>query len=114
MAQFQDHGHARSSNNLFSNIVLFLGGLFWKFLSRFINPTELELKEETVVCINRVSKATTGGRSMRFNSLVVGLKYGLNYSIFSIMSTKPGEMAGYSSLKHEGGSSASYRINSMY
>jgi small subunit ribosomal protein S5 len=29
------------------------------------------LKEETVVCINRVSKATTGGRSMRFNSLVV-------------------------------------------
>jgi small subunit ribosomal protein S5 len=40
-------------------------------LSTFINPTELELKEETVVCINRVSKATTGGRSMRFNSLVV-------------------------------------------
>jgi len=40
-------------------------------LSTFINPTELDLKEETVVCINRVSKATTGGRSMRFNSLVV-------------------------------------------
>ena len=40
-------------------------------MSTFINPTELELKEETVVCINRVSKATTGGRSMRFNSLVV-------------------------------------------
>ena len=40
-------------------------------MSAFINPTELELKEETVVCINRVSKATTGGRSMRFNSLVV-------------------------------------------
>jgi len=40
-------------------------------LSTFINPTELDLQEETVVCINRVSKATTGGRSMRFNSLVV-------------------------------------------
>ena len=31
----------------------------------------MDLKEETVVCINRVSKATTGGRKMRFNSLVV-------------------------------------------
>ena len=40
-------------------------------MSTFINPTELDLQEETVVCINRVSKATTGGRSMRFNSLVV-------------------------------------------
>ena len=40
-------------------------------MSTFINPTELDLKEETVVCINLVSKATTGGRSMRFNSLVV-------------------------------------------
>ena len=40
-------------------------------MSTFVNPTELELKEETVVCINRVSKATTGGRSMRFNSVVV-------------------------------------------
>jgi len=40
-------------------------------LNTFINPTELDLKEEAVVCINRVSKATTGGRSMRFNSLVV-------------------------------------------
>ena len=40
-------------------------------MSTFINPTELDLKEETVVCINRVSKATTGGRSMRFNSVVV-------------------------------------------
>ena len=40
-------------------------------MSIFINPTELDLKEETVVCINRVSKATTGGRSMRFNALVV-------------------------------------------
>ena len=40
-------------------------------MSTFINPTELDLQEETVVCINRVSKATTGGRKMRFNSLVV-------------------------------------------
>tara|TARA_Y100001970_G_C13929106_1_gene697303 strand:- start:144 stop:650 length:507 start_codon:yes stop_codon:yes gene_type:complete len=40
-------------------------------LSTFINPTELDLQEETVVCINRVSKATTGGRAMRFNSVVV-------------------------------------------
>ena len=40
-------------------------------MSTFINPTELELQEETVICINRVSKATTGGRAMRFNSVVV-------------------------------------------
>ena len=40
-------------------------------MSTFINPTELDLQEEKVVCINRVSKATTGGRSMRFNSVVV-------------------------------------------
>ena len=40
-------------------------------MSKFINPTELDLQEETVVCINRVSKATTGGRAMRFNSVVV-------------------------------------------
>ena len=40
-------------------------------MSTFINPTELDLKEETVVCINRVSKATTGGRRMRFRCIVV-------------------------------------------
>ena len=40
-------------------------------MSTFINPTELDLQEETVVCINRVSKATTGGRAMRLNSVVV-------------------------------------------
>ena len=40
-------------------------------MSTFINPTELDLNEETVVCINRVSKASRGGRSMRFNSVVV-------------------------------------------
>jgi len=39
-------------------------------LRKIINPTDLELKEETVVCINRVSKATTGGRTMNFNSVV--------------------------------------------
>ena len=39
-------------------------------MSTFINPTELELQEETVIAINRISKATTGGRRMRFNSIV--------------------------------------------
>ncbi len=39
-------------------------------MRKIINPTDLELKEETVVCINRVSKATTGGRTMNFNSVV--------------------------------------------
>ena len=33
----------------------------------FINPAELDLKEENVISIKRISKATTGGRSMRFN-----------------------------------------------
>ena len=36
----------------------------------FISPAELELKEETVISINRISKATTGGRSMRFKCVV--------------------------------------------
>lgn len=40
-------------------------------MKTFISPTELELNEETVVSIKRISKATTGGRSMRFNSVVV-------------------------------------------
>ena len=35
-----------------------------------ISATELDVQEETVVCINRVSKATTGGRTMNFNSVV--------------------------------------------
>ena len=39
-------------------------------MNKFINPTEIELKEETVVAINKVSKATTGGRKMGFNSIV--------------------------------------------
>ena len=37
----------------------------------FISPTELEFKEENVISIKRISKATTGGRSMRFNCVVV-------------------------------------------
>ena len=39
-------------------------------MNKFINPTEIELQEETVIAINKVSKATTGGRRMRFNSIV--------------------------------------------
>ena len=39
-------------------------------MNKFINPTEIELKEETVIAINKISKATTGGRRMRFNSIV--------------------------------------------
>ena len=39
-------------------------------MRKIINPTDLELNDETVVCINRVSKATTGGRTMNFNSVV--------------------------------------------
>ena len=40
-------------------------------MSNAINFTDLQLNDETVVQINRVSKATTGGRRMRFNCIVV-------------------------------------------
>ena len=36
-----------------------------------VSPTDLQLKDESVVQIKRVSKATTGGRRMRFNCVVV-------------------------------------------
>lgn len=36
-----------------------------------INPSELELKEETVVKIKRISKVTSRGRRFRFSALVV-------------------------------------------
>ena len=39
-------------------------------MNKFINPTEIELQEETVIAINKISKATTGGRKMGFNSIV--------------------------------------------
>jgi len=39
--------------------------------NNIINPTDLQLNEENVVQIKRVSKATTGGRRMRFSSIVV-------------------------------------------
>ena len=40
-------------------------------MNNLIDFTDLQLNEETVVQINRVSKATTGGRRMRFNCIVV-------------------------------------------
>ena len=53
-------------------------------MRNIVNPTDIELQDETVVCINRVSTATTGGRTMGFNSIVtigdgnghVGLGFG--------------------------------------
>ncbi len=36
-----------------------------------INPTELDLQEEIVVKINRVSKVTSRGKRLRFSALVV-------------------------------------------
>ena len=40
-------------------------------MQNIINPTDIELQDEKVICINRVSTATTGGRTMGFNSVVV-------------------------------------------
>jgi small subunit ribosomal protein S5 len=39
--------------------------------NNIISPTDLQLNDENVVQIKRVSKATTGGRRMRFSSVVV-------------------------------------------
>ena len=36
-----------------------------------INPAELELREETVVRVNRVAKVTAHGKRFRFASIVV-------------------------------------------
>ena len=38
---------------------------------KIINPTDLQLKDELVVEVKRVSKATTGGRRMRFRCIVI-------------------------------------------
>ena len=39
-------------------------------MKKIIDPSELDLKQENVVSIKRISKATTGGRNVSFNAVV--------------------------------------------
>ena len=39
--------------------------------NKIVNPTDIQLQDEIVVQIKRVSKATTGGRRMGFSAIVV-------------------------------------------
>ena len=63
-------------------------------MKTFISPAELDLKEENVISIKRISKATTGGRSMRFNCVVavgdgnghVGIGFGKAIDVASAVS----------------------------
>ncbi len=40
-------------------------------MNNIISPTDLQLQDEFVIPINKVSKSTTGGRRMKFNAIVV-------------------------------------------